>query len=89
MQVLINSDCHIGAADLDGHFVVETELFGAFTEPSHHLEIEEGYGIVIDYLLLLLEANRVRHPSSSFDDLVNHIVSDGAVLETDDVYYTI
>lgn len=75
----------------DRHFVIETELFGAFTEASGHLEIEEVDSVVVYclFFVIFFEADRVRHSSCSFDDLIDDIVAYCTVFEADNVDNTI
>lgn len=91
VEVLGNFNCKIWPANFDWHFVVETELFSALTEPCGHLEVEEVYCVMIDYLLFifLFEPYRVRHSSCSFDDLIDNIVTDCAIFKTDNIDHAI
>lgn len=75
----------------DRHFVIEAELFGAFTEASGHLEIEEVDSVVVYclFFVIFFEADRVRHSSCSFDDLIDDIVAYCTVFEADNVDNTI
>ena len=78
-------------ADFNNHLVVKAKLFGGLTESSHHLKIKKVDGVVLHNLILvvLFEANGIGNASSCFDDLVDHIIADWAVLETDDVDHAV
>ena len=78
-------------ASLDSKSIIKAKLFGALTEPSGHLKVEEGNCIIIHIFLMsfLFEAYAVWNATSSLDYFVDHVITDRAVLERDDIDHTV
>lgn len=76
---------------LDGKPIIKAKLLSALTEPSGHLKVEEGDGIIIHILLIsfLFETNAIWHTTSSLDYFIDHIIAYRAILETYDVDHAI
>lgn len=90
-QILWDSDVYSGVMSLDGQFIVEAKLFGAFAETSSHFEVEERDSLTSHhfFLVLLSKTNAVRHTSRSLNHLVDNIIADSTILETYYVHHAV
>jgi hypothetical protein len=91
LQLLWNFDPDAGVTDLDCQFIIKAELLGAFAEAGGHFEVEEVDGFKSDHFLLveLFEFDAVGHSTCPLDDLVDDVVADSAVVETDNVHHAV
>lgn len=91
MQIFRHFDLDIGVTALDGKSIIEAKLFGALAEPSGHLEVEEGNGIIVHVFLisLLFETYAVGDTTSSLDYFIDHVVTYRTILETYDVDHAV
>jgi hypothetical protein len=87
LQILRYFDGHFRQIYSHNHSVIKTKLLSRLTKARHHLENQKVNSVILHYLLLLLlfEVNRVWYASSSFDDFIDHIVTNRTILKTDNV----
>jgi hypothetical protein len=90
-QIWWNSDVYSWWMSLDGQFIVEAKLLGAFAEASGHFEVEEGDSLTSHhfFLALLSKTNAVGHTSRSLYHLVDNIVTYRAILKTYYVHHAV
>lgn len=74
--------------DLNGQSSVVAKLFCAFTKASDHFHVEVVDGVIVDDFLFVFldEADVVRQSSRPFDDLINNIIPDRAILKANHVH---
>lgn len=75
----------------NGKPIIETKLFGTFTKTSCHFKIEIRYSLGSnDFLLVFLsKLYAVRNSSCSLNYLINDIITDRAIFETNDINNTV
>jgi len=91
LKFLRNNDSNMWVTGFNCQFIIITKLFRTLTKTSCHFEVQKRYGITIDYFLLffLSKANTIRNSTCSLNDLVYDIITNRAILETDNIYNTV
>lgn len=65
-------------------FSLITKLLNTFTETSNHFQIKILNSLIRNYLLPFInrEADIIRHTTCLWDNLINHIITNGTIFKT-------